>query len=151
LPAPPVVTAESIGKPPIHFEAAAPSRPAPVSLVGIESVPPSKIRQALGRVPGIRSLAARGKPESFVAARPVKRTMPSAPADIPEGENAIVEVVVHVNEEGRVHDTSSRAGDRRLTRLARQAVTEWVFEPARVDGTPVASEVLLRFAFRSNR
>jgi TonB family protein len=62
-----------------------------------------------------------------------------------------VEVKVNVDAEGRVSDArplnASGSSQRLLGPTAVQAAKLWLFEPARRDGQPVASETVLKFDF----
>lgn len=72
----------------------------------------------------------------------------------PEGNLWRMEVRVMLDEQGKPtkasvtdNDLSSDGMVRRFERLALRAVRDWRYEPARIDGEPVASEMRMAFHF----
>lgn len=66
------------------------------------------------------------------------------------GEEGEVVVRLRIGADGRVTDATVMRGDasRRLQDAVLDSVRSWTFEPAQVDGRPVASTVTRRFVFR---
>lgn len=72
----------------------------------------------------------------------------------PEGSIWLMELRVTLDENGEPtgasianNDLSSEGFVRRYERLALRAVKRWGYEPARIDGEPVASELVMAFQF----
>ena len=108
------------------------------------------LRRVLGKVPGLRRL--RQSPETeegYVPAKPARAiTMvlpPESRSILPEGA---MDLKATVNETGgvtRVELLSPK--DEELIRLSAYAASAWAFVPARVNDTPVPSDVILHFKF----
>ena len=76
----------------------------------------------------------------------VDAVYPSRATD--QGQHADVVLVVTVDADGHVTDVKVReSGGDLLDEAATIAIRQWTFEPARRDGTPVASRILVTFHF----
>lgn len=140
-----------IPAPPRGQRAAAPPRipRARTPIVGIESVPPGRMQRIVGRIPGVRSLTRvrYNSGDQFRQPRLIRRTLPSLPDGV--ATDVPIDIRLRVNERGRVANLRViKAAERAdLTRSASRAAREWVFEPARLNGRPVSSDVILHFTF----
>jgi hypothetical protein len=109
-------------------------------------------REALQKIPIVRRLQSRRYKggERFVAARPVKPVAPPAPPDLKPGQVVQVDLLVKLDKAGRVRELRYDP-DAGLAGYAAYAVRRWQFEPARLNGSPVASDLIVHveFAHRS--
>lgn len=89
-------------------------------------------------------------PIAFSGARPIETPMPP----LPEGAAAPAEPVliqVLLDFEGAVQRPTYVGGPAELYRAAADAVGRWRFEPARINGAPIAAGVLLQVRFAPAR
>jgi hypothetical protein len=149
-PAEPVTTA-SITPPPVLRTYRPTTAFAKVSYEPIEE---SRIRKAIAKVPGL-SLLQRHRYKSgdeFTPARPVKEVTPTVPITLRKAlgnDEVNVDVRVEVDSNGQVKKLeapeSSRHAD--FVKLASDSAKHWKFEPARLRGKQVSSNMLLHFRF----
>ncbi|MGH7151486.1 MAG: energy transducer TonB [Planctomycetota bacterium] len=93
------------------------------------------------------------RPPTFTPARPDPEASPAPPFPRDArfaGSAGIVLVLVRVSARGAVTEAriGESSGSRPLDRAALEAVGRWRFLPARLDGEPCDSEVLLPVRFR---
>jgi len=120
-----------------HTTAPAP-RPPDQVIAYIKPAPPSFVRRALDRFAG----------RGFVDARPLDHPLPEVPrGEPPDGAQATVELRAKIGPGGRVVGLKPVSGDARLARASENALAHWTFEPARANGEPVESEMVVRFVF----
>jgi hypothetical protein len=131
--------------------AAAPAAPALYAkgvTAFIKPAPRSGIRQAIGKIPVLRGIASPHRAEGFIPANPVAHPLPA----VPEGEIAAnqtsVELLARIDRSGAVAHVKFSDGNSQLTDASASALTQWRFEPARQNGEPVESDLLVRFEFR---
>ncbi|MGH9631237.1 MAG: energy transducer TonB, partial [Bryobacteraceae bacterium] len=126
---------------------------APVTEVTIEPVKESGIRRTLAKVPGLGMLKRQRyrDGEQFEPAKPVHRTIPFVPSEI---RNSItgevpIDLKLDIDKSGKVTGTQllNQKADRRLLAVAAESLTDWTFEPARLNGSPVSSQVIVHFKF----
>jgi TonB family protein len=86
---------------------------------------------------------------TFVAPKPIRQMQPLASPDTEVNGSSQVKVLVAINEKGRVTKITSAAPgqDIRLVEAAVKAAQLWEFEPARLNGRVVPSEITLVFRF----
>ena len=95
-------------------------------------------------------LAVRHDPKAvFVAAKPLSQNYPAYP-DAARSSHRQGSVVLQatVGPNGRVSQVRVVDGDSTLSAAAASAVQSWTYEPARIDGHPVESTVLVTMNFR---
>lgn len=81
-------------------------------------------------------------------ANPVAHPLPAVPEDeIPASETS-VELLARIDRSGTVAHVRFSDGNSQLTDASASALTQWRFEPARQNGEPVDSDLLVRFEFR---
>ncbi len=88
-------------------------------------------------------------PLNYVAPKPIQQARPQLPANMPSGVTQ-VQVVVDIDARGRVIQATPvgwSGANAPLMVWAVRAVTGWVFEPARLDGKAVPSQMNLIFKF----
>jgi len=109
----------------------------------IKPAPSSGIRHALRRIfTGPRST------EGFVPANPVAHPLPALPeGEVPASEGS-VELLARIDRSGAVAHVRFSDGNSQLTDASASALSQWRFEPARQNGAPVDSDLLIRFEFR---
>ena len=86
----------------------------------------------------------------YVQARAVSKPLPSVPARMAAGikRETPVDLRLKVDRDGRIRDlriVSLQHAE--LAKLTADAAERWRFEPARFDGRPVASDVILHFRY----
>ena len=80
-------------------------------------------------------------------ASPLEHPLPAVPRDdIPD--NSSVELVARVDRTGAVAHVKFAEGNHQLTSASSRALSQWRFQPARQNGAPVDSDLLVRFEFR---
>jgi protein TonB len=110
--------------------------------------PVDRNRQGIRRIPLLRSLAGSGDGEDFVPANPLSHPLPPVPdGEIADGENS-VELTARIDRGGSVARVKYSDGNHRLSKVSANALSHWRFEPARQNGEPVESEMVVRFEFR---
>ncbi len=80
-----------------------------------------------------------------------RRVLPEYPADArAEGIAGRVLLEVEIAEDGAVASVEvvESSGDRRLDRVAEEAVRQWAFTPAMLDGVPLRCRVRVPVTFR---
>ena len=118
-----------------------------------EPISGSRLGHLVGKIPVLRRLRKQDRgvaPVPVFEARPVLKT--------PDKENLIqpvsVDVKVNVGETGTVtYAEVTKYGDPpnwNIANAALAAAQRWTFEPARIEDTPVSSEVVLHFRFRQS-
>lgn len=125
--------------------------------VAIEAVPPGRMRRMMARIPGLRSLQrSRYKAgDQFVQPRPSRRPFPAVSpklaAQIQTTEP--IALKLRIDQAGRVSDMEILSASRlpQLTELAVDTAERWRFEPARLNGRPVSSDIILHFSFPPSR
>jgi protein TonB len=135
LPDPPVVAPRAaVAAVPGILASVKPTTPAadPPKVVAYFKPAPHSLR----KVPVLRSLS-HNATEGFVPPNPVVHPLPVAP-----------DGAVRVDRNGLVSHVKFSDGNRRLTDKSASALTRWRFEPARQNGEPVESDMLVRFEFR---
>jgi protein TonB len=147
---PPLVLKPSIASPP-RLVAAAPAAPAFHNegvTAYIKPAPHSTIAKAIRKIPLLRGIARPRKEEGFVPASPVAHPLPALPdEEVPAGEPS-VELLAHIDRSGSVDHVRFADGNSHLRDASASALSQWRFEPARQNGEPVESELLVRFEFR---
>jgi hypothetical protein len=99
----------------------------------------------LRRLPVLRAFT-KGS-ETFVPANPLEHPLPGATvAADPDGDSA-VELSARIDRNGKVINVKTLQGSNALARASASALYRWKFEPARQNGEPVDSEMLVRFEF----
>ena len=73
-------------------------------------------------------------------------TFPTYPANAPNPGTAILEATI--NEAGKAQRTKVLRDAPPFTTMAIQAIEDWRFTPATLNGRPVESKVVLVFCFR---
>ncbi len=105
----------------------------------------SGIRGALRKVPLLRALG--GKSETFVPASPLEHPLPAVEKVSRRAGKNSVEFEARIDRAGRVVAVKSLQGNSQLVGVSADALHRWRFEPARQNGEPVESEMLVRFEF----
>jgi len=78
----------------------------------------------------------------------VDHPLPALPREeIPEGDSS-VELLARIDRSGAVAHVKFADGNSDLTEPSASALSQWRFEPARQNGAPVDSDLLVRFEFR---
>ena len=135
--------------PPVNTRPDVP-QPSRSATITSDPVPPSRWREILHRVPGLRAISrwrARRQP-GYVPARPLSEQPPVVPRDLSLAQPETVHVLARIESDGRVSEIQYDDGaNRRLGELAADAVSRWHFSPALFNNAPVASELLLHFKF----
>lgn len=136
VPSPPAqVTTElaELQTPPI---AEAPPK-VPTVVASLEKPAASPLKRAFGWMLPVR--------KDFVEAKPIMQVQPEAQVE----EETSVAVRVEIDRQGVVRDADlvSKQVEDDLGRSALEAAKRWVFEPARADHRPVASNIIVRFQF----
>jgi len=146
LPDPPRVTPRPSLAPLPKVVAAAPAAPALYAkgvTAYVRPAPSSGIRHALHKI-----FAGSPSAAGFVPASPVDHPLPALPREeIPEGDSS-VELLARIDRSGAVAHVKFADGNSDLTEPSASALSQWRFEPARQNGAPVDSDLLVRFEFR---
>lgn len=129
---------------------AEPAKPAPTERrvaqapsVSMETVPPGRVKKLFAKMTGRKR---------YIQARAVSRPLPKLPRSVAAsiGADTPVDLRLKVDRDGRVREsrviTASHYPE--LARLTANTAEKWRFEPARIDGRPVASDVILHFRYR---
>ena len=99
----------------------------------------------------LRPLSTPGAPAPVtVGPKVVRRISPSFNGPLPSGASAEVQIRVQIDAQGavaKVTPIAPNAYNYRLVEAAARAAKFWVFEPAKTDGNPVPSEMILDFHF----
>jgi protein TonB len=145
LPEPPRVTPRSSMESLPSIIAGMPSLPS-VHAEGVTAyvkpAPSSGIRHAFRKI-----FTGSHDAEDFVPATPLEHPLPAVPReDIPD--NATVEFVARIDRTGAVAHVKFAEGNHQLTSASARALSQWRFQPARQNGAPVDSDLLVRFEFR---
>ena len=123
--------------------------PAPPSLSAggvtayIKPASGSGIRHAIRKI-----FAAPRNTEGFVPASPLDHPLPELPEDAAPGSDTSVELLARIDRSGAVAHVKYADGNSQLTGASSTALAQWRFEPARQNGAPVESDMLVRFEFR---
>jgi len=110
-------------------------------------------RAAAPEIPSPPPLASRddtGTAAGFVGPIPNRQATASQPADFSSPQPASVQVRVEIDAAGKVVKVTPVAENPenpRLVEAALEAAKAWLFQPARQDGRPVPSEMVLNFRF----
>jgi outer membrane biosynthesis protein TonB len=125
---------------------AASTAPVPHAETVIAYIKPARgsgIRHALRKIIG-----ASDSREGYVPANPVAHPLPRvAASEISESETS-VELLAKIDRSGAVAHVKFSEGNSELTDASASALSRWRFEPARQNGAPVESDMLVRFEFR---
>jgi hypothetical protein len=114
----------------------------------VKPAPSSSLRGAFRKV-----LGGKGN-QDFVPASPVDHPMPSvdAKAPVPEGDGAkSLEMEAKIDRQGNVVHVKVVGSHDPLSVACASALYRWRFDPARQNGEPVDSEMLVRFEFSFTR
>jgi TonB family protein len=124
---------------------------APGTPVAPPPAPPTEMRQAPPPKPAepVKTVDV-----SYVQPRAVRRVEPSVPTQFRRtliNKDTEVEVNVQIDANGRVTgaDVVSGTASKLLGTFVTNAARSWSFEPARMNGKPVASETRILFLFRA--
>jgi hypothetical protein len=129
--------------------------PLPPALNGAFRTPPAPAQATPAPSPAITPPTASPAPTpisakaEYIAPKPAKQVQPQAPPGL-IGKGAIqVSVLVAIDAKGRVTKVTPKdsAQDFRVVGAATRAAAFWQFEPARLNGKAVASEMTLIFRF----
>jgi hypothetical protein len=151
-PARPPAPLPAIDAPPA-LAAALPATPVPAPrprniTVTYEPAPPSRLARFMGRIPIVRGLqetTPAGK--DYVPAAPLRVTKPVVPPGLSlEEPGEAVQLKILIDEAGWVMRTEPLTNASLASRFAAGSA-EWRFKPARLNGKPVASEMLMQFKF----
>jgi hypothetical protein len=117
-----------------------------------EPVGPSGLRRVIGKIPVFNRLTPQSSGKGFEAAKPVRPITLTLP---PDGSGRLapqktIDVRTRVDESGRVIQVEVPSEDAALINLAAYASQAWRFTPARLNGKPVVSDVILHFQFSTN-
>ena len=120
-----------------------PSHPAPNLPANNRPTPPNRVAQPAAAV-------------LFEAAVPIRQPQPQVPNILRQAilRPVSIEVSVGIDAAGKVTSAQSPAYTGvagHLTQLAKDAVRSWTFQPARRNGQPIASELVIRFNFDKPR
>jgi hypothetical protein len=89
--------------------------------------------------------------EGFVPANPLENPLPAISArPLDARKPASVEMAAKIDRRGNVVSVKIVDGDNRLAGLSSKTLYRWRFNPARQNGEPVDSEMLVRFEFAGN-
>jgi len=143
-PAPPPV----VVPPAPVVQATRPEGPAADASVYLESVETGGIRHAFGKLP----LIGRNRGDELIPPQAVRSFAPKVP-ELLAGQISgplPIDLRLKVDSDGRVTTISliSKEPMAEFVRLAADAAYTWQFEPARLNGKAVASEVIAHFRFR---
>jgi hypothetical protein len=161
-------TPSDVEAPPnVEIAAAQPPRPAPLTLAipvpPPNPEPPAPSPQPATAPAAASSATAAGAPaatpvaaaaptaakSSYLPPKPLQQTRPQLPANMPTGVNQ-VQIQVEIDPRGKVIQATPigwSATNAPLMVWAVRAVSSWVFEPARLNGKPVQSQMNLIFKF----
>lgn len=129
------------------------SAPAPCSTVTVEPVQVSGLGRIVGKIPLVRRLRPK-RDSAFEAAKPIKQPIAEVPAELRRELNGEVpiDVKVYIDNSGKVEYaellSDATARNNNLASLAVFTARRWEFEPARADGRPVPSQMILHYRFR---
>jgi protein TonB len=85
---------------------------------------------------------------NFVPANPVENPLPAVAGRPAQAKTAsAVEMEARIDRRGNVVSVKVLNGDNRLASASAKTLYRWRFSPARQDGEPVDSEMLVRFEF----
>ena len=115
-------------------------------------------RKGIDKIPVIRLFHRHPKPEpasakseTVVPAKPLQAFKPHVPSDVARAlpGDWRVDVKASIDEKGRVLQLEplSSTMDPRLVRLVMNAVNDWDFEPANIDGRAIKSGLVVTFRF----
>ncbi|HLJ49422.1 MAG TPA: energy transducer TonB [Bryobacteraceae bacterium] len=130
------------------------TRPESTVSVTTQPVEPGRYQQLVQKMPLIRRLQSRSYRggDEYTPPRVAHEVPPRVPASVARSlhGDSDVEFRVKVDKQGRVRsiETLTR-GDGRLIDIAADAVREWRFEPARLRGRPVSSEIYTNLRFHN--
>lgn len=122
--------------------------PPPVAKVTVEPAPPPRLREVVRRIPIVRKLQWRRYKggDRFVPAHPIKPVAPAVPPDLTPGQAVRVDLAVKLDKAGKVLSVRYDP-DAELAMYAASAVRRWQFEPARLNGSPVAGDLIVHVEF----
>ncbi len=142
LPDPPAVAVNVVPQiPKIATPAAGPqSRPGKRVVAYIK---PSQ--SLLRRLPVLRALSKSS--ETFVPANPLEHPLPGGTGSADADSDGAVELAAKIDRSGKVINVKTLQGSNDLARASASVLYRWRFEPARQNGEPVDSEMLVRFEF----
>ncbi|MBV8842236.1 MAG: hypothetical protein JO307_05435 [Bryobacterales bacterium] len=145
LPVSPAVSTSFAAPPPPPAATAAPPPPA-ATIAASPAAPATSQPQSVSPVVPVA-----GTPPqyNFQAPRPVKQVQPVAPPDARAAGGTQITVVVSIDAKGKVLKATptGRVEDFYLFGVAIRAARLWEFEPARLNGKAVPSEISLIFRF----
>jgi protein TonB len=113
--------------------------PAPARVVAYIKPASSFMR----KVPILRAFS--GRKEDYVPASPLDHPLPAT------SRAGAVELSAKIDRQGMVVSVKVLQGDHQLAGASADALHHWKFEPARQNGSPVESEMLVRFEFSTIR
>jgi TonB family protein len=103
-----------------------------------------------GKIPLLGRLGRKhSEKQGFADATPLRQVTPTVPssllAAVPDGTG--VDLKVQIDPSGNVSEASllSRDSQPVVANMVADAAREWQFEPARLNGKPVPSEMILHF------
>ncbi len=99
----------------------------------------------LRRLPVLRAFSRDN--EKFVPANPLEHPLPAGGGKADRDGDASVELAAKIDRSGKVVAVKMMQGSNELARASALVLYRWRFEPARQDGEPVESEMLVRFEF----
>lgn len=129
----PAFTGQSLPK----IAAVEPSAPVPDKVVAYIKPGPSSFGHAIRKVLGGK------RHEGFVEASPIEHPLPAVTA---AGEKPL-EMEAKIDRDGNVVNVKAMQGKHRFAAACADVLRRWRFDPARQNGDPVESDVLVRFEF----
>jgi outer membrane biosynthesis protein TonB len=115
-----------------------PARPAPKVVAFIKPAQRGLLHRVFG-----------GQKDHFVPANPLEHPMPPAKTLGTAGDETI-ELEAKIDRNGNVVHVKTIEGSDELARASANTVYHWRFEPARQNGSPVDSDMLVRFEFSNS-
>ncbi len=146
LPEPPTITEKASLPQFPKLPVSASASPQPTRVVAyIKPAPQSSLKQVLRalRLSG-------GKTEAFTPANPLEHPMPAAAKPLAADADKTVELAAKIDATGNVVNVKVLQGSTQLADTSANALYRWRFEPARQNGAPVDSEMLVRFEFSNS-
>lgn len=93
--------------------------------------------------------AAQQQPEKFMAATPLVKIKPNFPRAASHSVDGTVNVLVFIDEFGRVISAKALDGPLMFRPISEEAARNWKFSPALRDGKPVQSQQTIQFNFQN--
>jgi hypothetical protein len=119
--------------PKLLIPVATPIHPGPRVVAYVKPAPPSFIRRVLGT-----------SSDGFTPANPLDHPLPPIAPTAPSRYQA-VELAAKIDRNGKVVRVKTLEGSGELARISASTLSQWRFQPARQNGEPVDSEMLVRF------